>query len=452
MTVVGRARKRALVLFADAWDHRAQQSAAVSRSFCFEHAGFDLFRWPENMRLLGFDAERFLDRSEARCRKRGIDLVMSHHELWGALLAAELAERLGLPGHPPAAVLLAQHKLACRELLAEALPHATPRFGAVSYPLGDESLPELPFPALVKPIKATFSILARRVESRAELEAHLRFGPFEEFLLRRLVRPFEQLRQRRLPTSQPADGFLIEELAPGLLFNIDGYVAHGEVTVLGIVDSSHYPGTLAFERFELPSRLPPETGARAVQLAEAAVRALGLTHGCFNVELLYDQASDRLTLVEVNPRLAYQLADLYARVEGWDLYCLGLELAAGERPRLERRETPAAVAASFVYRRFDGRPQKPWPAGKTLATLGRQHPDALLMLYPRRGGALRREMRWLGSYRYAVLNLGARDHEELLHHERQIATTLGWVSPNIQSARDPEPHTNLSGWAHEDRV
>ncbi len=429
MTAVGRARKRALVLFPDAWDHRAQANGELSRDYRFEVAGFDLFRSPENARLIWFDAERFLDRLFRRWRRGGLDLVVSSHELWGAALAAELASRLGLPGHPPQAVLAAQHKLVCRELLAARLPQATPRFAAFSYPLaGPESIP-LPFPLLVKPVKATFSILARRVESYAELAAHLKFGRFEEWLLRRLVAPFEQLCSARLQPSASAFDFLAEEVAPGLLVNVDGFVAAGTPRVVGLADGVLHPGTLAFERFEVPSRLPAELAERAATLACQVVEALGLTQGCFNVELLCEPVSGRLTVVEVNPRLAYQLADLYSRVYGWDLHRLELALAAGETPRLEPRVSANAVAASFVCRRFDGLPVERWPGRARLAALAETDPDALILLYRRRGAALRREMKWLGSYRYAIVNLGGRDHQQLLQRWLSLAAELGLTPP-----------------------
>jgi hypothetical protein len=35
------------------------------------------------------------------------------------------------------------------------------------------------------------------------------------------------------------------------------------------------------------------------------------------------------------------------------------------------------------------------------------------MVYPKRGAQLAREMKWLGSYRYAVFNTGAASVEEL---------------------------------------
>src|SRR4051812_17249934 len=51
-----------------------------------------------------------------------------------ALLAAIVAERRGLPGPSPRAVLSAQHKLRSRELQLRAAPEAVPRFGGVEPP------------------------------------------------------------------------------------------------------------------------------------------------------------------------------------------------------------------------------------------------------------------------------------------------------------------------------
>jgi hypothetical protein len=43
----------------------------------------------------------------------------------------------------------------------------------------------------------------------------------------------------------------------------------------------------------------------------------------------------------------------------------------------------------------------------------RAYPDARLMLYLKRGLALANEMKWLGSYRYAVVNMGAGSSADL---------------------------------------
>jgi hypothetical protein len=43
-----------------------------------------------------------------------------------------------------------------------------------------------------------------------------------------------------------------------------------------------------------------------------------------------------------------------------------------------------------------------------------RHPGARVMIYPKRGGQLARELKWLGSYRYGVCNVGGASVEEMV--------------------------------------
>jgi len=53
------------------------------------------------------------------------------------------------------------------------------------------------------------------------------------------------------------------------------------------------------------------------------------------------------------------------------------------------------------------------PTREQLACVRRDYPEARLMLYLKRGVSLAREMKWLGSYRYAVVNMGAGSADDL---------------------------------------
>lgn len=79
------------------------------------------------------------------------------------------------------------------------------------------------------------------------------------------------------------------------------------------------------------------------------LKGMGYEHGFFNIELFYDERTDRLTVTEINPRLASQLADLYQKVDGLRVFDMLIELALGRDPALLPRLAPSAgVAASFV--------------------------------------------------------------------------------------------------------
>ncbi|MFN3629084.1 MAG: acetyl-CoA carboxylase biotin carboxylase subunit family protein [Casimicrobiaceae bacterium] len=379
----------------------------------FVEAGFDLFSFPSNAQLLWFDIDRFINRLLKRFRRRQIAAVISNQEQIGALAAAVLCERLGLPGTPVAALVTAQNKAAARTIHREQLPEHTPEFCTFRFDADPALAVTLPYPVFVKPVKAAFSVLARRCESVEEVRAHISLSRFDKTIIRALTRPFRTVSPRYLRCDATADHFIAETaLEPGVQLSVDGYAEGGVVHALGLVDAVMYPGTQAFRRFELPSRLPELVQARCIAVAQRAVETLGFTHGLFNVELIWHPETDRLWIVEVNPRMAGQFSDLYERVTGRSLWDIQLALALGQ-PVLEPRPTAFGAAASFVFREFAGR-AKQAPAEDDYVSLVERFPDARLYLDLKHGAARRREERWVGSYRYALLHMGGCDHDDLL--------------------------------------
>ena len=148
------------------------------------------------------------------------------------------------------------------------------------------------------------------------------------------------------------------------------------------------------------------------------------------MEFFYDAASDRLTVIEFNPRMAAQFSDLYLRVDGIDLHRVALELAFGRDPALLPRAEPVAgAAASFVYRSFDPAARPPMPGLASQRNLARQFPDAMLFSFPKTPGQIVRDFKWLGSYRYGILHLGGRDVHDLRARCAEASRLLGWPTP-----------------------
>lgn len=430
---------RLLVVFGKEWDHGAfaPQLAAGEVELAFE--GFDLFRFPGNAQLLAFDAWRFVDRICAKYAGR-IDAVLSNNEQFGALLAAVIAQRLGLPGNDPRAVALAHHKLACREAQRRVAADAVPRFAPLVLALDDArahdahalqaavAASDLAWPLFVKPIEATFSVLARRVDSAQALARHLRFGPFERRIIRRLVQPYAQVAAQVAPGLADPAGMLPETPLAGHQVNVDGYVFRGAVRILRMIDALMYPneanGAQHFLRFAYPSRIAANVRARIERLTRLLLAELGFAHGFFNAEF-FVRPDGRVQFIEVNPRLASQLADLYRWVDDRDVYRMRVALARGRDPETVERLAPiAGAAASFVWRKFDGTSADRLPTRADLDWLARAHPDARLMLYAKRGAALDREYKWLGSHRYAVMNLRADDEARLRARYAAICARL----------------------------
>jgi len=416
--------KRILVLFPKEWDRLEFERPEYRDRYEFVYAGFDLFRFPQNAQLATFDVFRFVNRLLERFRRERLDGVFSNNEYFGALIAAVLAEKLGLPGNDPRVVITAQHKYYAREAFARIAPEAAARFAV--FPYGVRRREDLPFelPCFVKPVRATFSVLARRVDRFEELRRHVAFWPFEKWVIKRLVKPFNDLMRWYTDFPVDAHNLIAEEILPGVQVNMDGYVHQGEVRVLGIIDENMYPGTSAFRSFEYPSRLPAEVQARMGELARKLLGGLGYRHGFFNLEFSWDPESGRIAVIELNPRMASQLSYLYEWVDGVRPYEMLLALAAGEAPAAARDAARYRHAGSFALRKFDGKPLAAHPTPEQLERVRRDYPDAHLMLYLKRGSSLAREMKWLGSYRYAVVNMGAGSQQGLHERFRALARQL----------------------------
>lgn len=430
---------RTLVLFNYDWD--ASAFARLAERSQLDDAGFDLFSFPSCLRLATFDLQAFVERLAQRARRGAWGAVVSHHEQFGALGAALLAERMGWPGTPVAAVLACQHKLVARQVLQRVCPQANLPFAPLQACYGEPIPHGLRYPVFAKPVKAAFSVLARRVANRAQLTALTRFGPLEQWIIHRLVEPFDRIARARLGDVASAHGMLLEEPVDAPQFNLDGYVFRGRAHAIGVADAVMYPGTGAFQRFERPSRLPERVQQRALDVASRFLKAVGFDHGFFNMEFFYDVATDALKVIEFNPRLASQLADLYRRVDGIDAHAGSLALAHGRDPAPAMPCSPTAgTAASYVFRSFDRQRVPGAPTAHRLRSFNGRFPDAWLQAMPKQGRGLARDFKWLGSHRYGVLHLGGVDAMDLHERYRRACALLGWP---VAESRDAH-HVHLA--------
>jgi hypothetical protein len=405
--------RRILILFPDEWDRAAAADPRHRGRHEFFFEGFDLFRFPENLRLFGFDALAFVERIVRKYRAAGLDAVITSDEQFGPFTAALIAARLGLRHARLEAVLTIQHKHYARRAFERLAPEANARHGLLRRDFSTPGDVPLPYPFYVKPVKAAFSVLARRIDSFEQLRRHTRFGWLERRIIEGLVRPFGQVMRAHSSLDEDPFGMVCEEILRGPQVTANGFVREGRVTMVGTVDSIMYPGTDHFQRFQYPSLHDAATLARVDALAVRIIEGLGLGHGMFNMEMRIDPATGAPRVIEINPRAAGQFFDLFERVDGMNLFDVLLDLECGEAPVLRRGEGRDRVAASFVLHDLEGRGLSRLPSRRDIARLQARHPQAHLMVYPKRGADLAREMKWLGSYRYAVFNAGAATPDAL---------------------------------------
>lgn len=308
-------------------DYRAIEAAGLEARYRVRYVSSDLDR------VESFDAEAIVE----ECMSLQADGVIGTKDR-SALLASIVADRRGLPGPRPHALLVCQHKPTARALQHQLIPEATPRFALLSgRPL------EFPPPWFVKPVVGRLSHGALRIDDAKELFAVVETDRYRA--------GYAQVAELAGLPAYAAHGFLVEEFIEGDEVTVEGFVHGGRVTTIGITDSVKYPGTNSFERFEYPSALP---GDRQQELADVVSRllpALDFEDGFFNVEFLVPE-SGPAKIVEANGRIASQFEPLVRACHGGSTYELLLALACGDDPQWE--PGPAeGVAVSYVVRVFD---------------------------------------------------------------------------------------------------
>jgi len=192
------------------------------------------------------------------------------------VLAAIVAERMGLPHNRVDAVSAAMDKAEQRRRWAAASV-AQPAFRIVPPGVSEDSLRRAAsgFPCVVKAV----SLGASQGILRAD-------GPGA------VVTAARRIRRILATAGRPADEpLLVEEYVPGPELSIDGLLTGGDLAVTALFDKPCAPGGPTFEETVLttPSRLPGPVRAAAIATAGRAARALGLTHGPIHAELRIGQ-------------------------------------------------------------------------------------------------------------------------------------------------------------------
>ena len=328
------------------------------------------------------------------------------------------------------------------------MPHAVPAFALIDV-AAETALPDgLRFPLFVKPVKSFFSIGAARVDSAAELAALL---PHWENL-DQFFQPLERMLEHYTGATIGTRRLIAEGLLKGEQVTVEGYVQDGVPTIFGVVDSIMFPGTLAFSRFDYPSHLPQGVQTRMGEIAATTMQGLGFDNGMFNIEMMYDAEADRISIIEINPRMASQFADLYEKVDGTNSFSVLLDIAQGKPPRFTRRQGRYAFAASCVLRSFEDYLVAAVPSEADVERLAGIYPDVRVELHATPGRKLSDEFQDGKSYRYGVVNLGGRDLADVLEQSESCRARLGieLLPVRGEPVARLEPHPKIEGTMPEE--
>ena len=270
------------------------------------------------------------------------------------LVAALVAESLGLRGHPPEAARIARDKHLLRERLLKKR-RLVPRFVAVPRTMDPRDLvARLSWPVVVKPTVLSGSRGVIRANN-----AHEFVDAFER--LQDLLEASD-IKAMRDPATRE---ILIEQFIDGAEYALEGILENGQLRTLAIFDK---PDPLEGPFFEETLYVTPPRATSTVQnaieqaVAEAAA-AIGLRHGPIHAECRVNARG--VFILEVGARPIGGLCALVLRFDGPAAEPIGLEElilrhALGEPLAPWTRESDAAgvmmipIPGEGVYRRVNG--------------------------------------------------------------------------------------------------
>jgi len=178
----------------------------------------------------------------------------------------------------------------------------------------------------------------------------------------------------------------------------------------------------------MSSALPAALQQRMADIACRLARALGLRWTMWNVEMTWDPATDAVGIVEINPRMCGQFADLYEKVDGVHGHRVAIELALGRTPDRRRGRGAHAVAASWPLRVFAPCRVVRAPSAAEVAAAMGAFADVLCWNEVAPGDVLAEFARGEDghSHRYAVVNAGAASRPALAALRTAVLTRLDY--------------------------
>jgi biotin carboxylase len=250
-----------------------------------------------------------------------------------------MAEELGLDYHPPEVARRLVDKLCQREALRNGgLP--TPLCWEVPVgrdPAAVEALAaEVEFPAVLKPRSSSGSQYTTPVADAGDLVRQVAMLP---------------------PQAGGETGMFVEQYLPGLAtgpngrfadyVSVESLVAHGEISHLA--GNGRFPMAEPFRETGafIPAELPQAQLEGALDVATAALRALGVRTGGFHTEIKLTPAGPRV--IEVNGRLGGGVAEMLFQASGVSLLRLSIRVALGEPVVVDGPIVCARVGWRFMF-------------------------------------------------------------------------------------------------------
>lgn len=252
------------------------------------------------------------------------------------LAAARLAERYGVPGNPPTAVTAARDKATSRQLFdLREVPSARSTW-VRSLEAAVAAAERIGYPVVLKPAAHAGSVGVIRMDTDDALP-----------------RGWEVASAGASHQGPEGQGVLVEEYLAGPEISVETVTQHGLTTAVAVTHKR-----LGFAPYFMETGHCVMAGDPLLKtvapIAEAALRAVGITNGVSHVEMRLTEAGTAPRIIEVNARIGGDLIGHLVRLAtGIDLIKAAAAIACGDTPDLTATDHRGA-AIGMIYPPHDG--------------------------------------------------------------------------------------------------
>ncbi len=351
------------------------------------------------------DPEKQIEQAKYFYQQYDCDGVIVSEDYPGSVIASIISKECELIGPSSESILACHHKYVSRKSQQKLVPEVTPKFCLL-----DDEKNQMKYPFFVKPVKCFFSFFADVVCTESDLYRY----QSNLVVPHAFVDKFNWFINRYASFENISCAMIVEELLTGRQYTYEGVIHNGIVQMIGVVSSIMFPGTISFSRFEYPSSLSKSVQIRMHEVAQKFVTGIDLDNMLFNIEFMFDDTTDILRIIEINPRMASQFADMYEKVDGTNSYQYAIDVALGKKPVIQKNKGNHNFAASCVLRLFEDKKVIKTPTQKEIERFYQEFSDGRLQCFVREGQYLSDVFQDGKSFRYGLIHLGARDRQELL--------------------------------------
>lgn len=239
--------------------------------------------------------------------------------------AAEIAEKLGLPGMPVKAAQACTDKFIMRSLFSKAPEKISPDFAVVT---SEDELRNFAeshsFPLILKPTNLAKSLLVTKNHSIDELLGNYR----------KSLDLLNGVYKKYAPNKTPA--LLVEEFLEGSIHSVDAFIdAQGNPNILDQIVDYQTGNEMGFDDHFHYSRILPSKLSQADQealrhCAEVAVRALNMKSSPAHIEIIMTPEGPRI--VEIGARNGGYRERMHLLANGINITAAAVDLRLGITP------------------------------------------------------------------------------------------------------------------------